>query len=127
MLFRMPSVLSTRSCLVARAVASLSVLFLVPMSRAVLPSASPEGSPTLRSRVGWPLFFEPVSRDTQAQQSLLAHGPNYELLVSAKQLDFLLRKPRIAPGRNSVRRDESIGVPPAEARALRVTFVSANG
>jgi hypothetical protein len=102
------------------------MLVVLPISRAVLPPASPDSSSALRSLVGWPLFFEPISRDTQAQQSLLARGPNYQLLVSSTQLDFLLRKPRIAPDRNSVRRDESIGVVPADVRALRVTFVSAN-
>jgi len=102
------------------------MLLLVPVSRAVLPPASPESSPALRSRMGWPLFFEPISRDTQAQQGLLARGPNYQLLVSPKQLDFLLRKPSLAPARNSVRRDESIGVVPADLRALRITFLLAN-
>ena len=126
MIFRMPSLFSGARFSRARCCVRVNAGPGANQPGSVAVRFAQESSPALRSLVGWPLFFEPVSRDTQAQHSLLARGPNYQLLVSSTQLDFLLRKPRIAPDRNSVRRDESIGVVPADVRALRVTFVSAN-
>ncbi len=83
-------------------------------------------SPSVLSLSGWPLFFAPGLAPSNGPANFLARGPNYQLRVEPAEVDFMLRRPQLAPARASVRRDESIGVRSAPARVVRMSFVSAN-
>jgi hypothetical protein len=90
---------------------------------------SPGGSVTSRSLLshnGWPLFFEAAPIQNDGSTRFLARGPNYQLVLGPAEVNFMLRKPVLAPPEGSVRRDESIRVRSASARDVRMVFARAN-
>jgi hypothetical protein len=90
----------------------------VPASSAVLPGSL--------SRAGWPMFFEPSPLSSAASTNFLARGPNYQLVLSPAEINFLLRKPELASATGSVRREEALALRNAPTRRVRIAFEAAN-
>jgi hypothetical protein len=101
----------------------LSAVGLVP-TFAVSPS--PVAARAQLYGSGWPLFFEPGVSGSDIPSHFRARGPNYQLFVSPAEVNFVLRKSGAAPSRDSVRREDAASARGVSARALRLSFLSAN-
>ena len=101
-------------------------LFLLAAFPALAVPSSPAVSAGFASRAGWPLFFEPGPSGRNAPTNFLARGPNFQLVVAPAEVNFLLRRPELAPAADSVRRDRSLELRSAPARAVRISFPGAN-
>jgi hypothetical protein len=89
-------------------------------------SSTPAVSPGQLSRGVRPMFFEPGPPSSEVFTSFLARGPNYQLVLSAAEVNFVLRKPEGVVGTGSVRRDESLAPGTAPTRRVRMAFVGGN-
>jgi hypothetical protein len=112
--------------LVRRAATILLWVAFLGTIAAVDARGSSDGLSAALLRKGWPMFFEPGLVRTGGLTNFVARGPNYQIVVSPADVNFILHRPQSPPERNSLRREESICLRNAEARIVHMSFSSAN-
>lgn len=107
--------------------ASFGLASVLAFSPALVAQVStPTPPPAFASRSGWPLFFEPGPSGRSSPTNFLARGPNFQMVLSPVEADFVLRQPEPGPAPDPARREQALRASRAAARAVRISLVNAN-
>jgi hypothetical protein len=113
------------ACAASRLAAALGLAALTLNSAVAVPGPA-NASSNFLFHAGWPLFFEAGPVPSNGPASFLARAPNYQFVIAPDEVNFVFRKPQLAPPNRSVQRDESIAIRGGPPRFVRMSFTAAN-